>query len=147
VRVRRLSRVAAPLLVLGFVLAAAAPRAGAFDWTPFAQEGTIRILTHDEDGEVRDTKVWTVVVDGAGYVRTSGSTWLENIQRNPEVQVRVRGYDYLMRAEEVKDAATRERVEEAYKEKYGLAQRTMSLFRFREPTVLRLVPRTSAGPR
>ncbi|MCC6639572.1 MAG: nitroreductase family deazaflavin-dependent oxidoreductase [Deltaproteobacteria bacterium] len=125
----------------------AALPAGAFDWTPFEQESTIRILTHDEDGELRDTKVWTVVVGDAGYVRTNASTWLENIQRNPEIQVHVRGYEYLMRAEQVRDAGLRDRVEEAYKEKYGLIQRTMSLLRLREPTVLRLVPRTGAAER
>jgi len=51
-----------------------------------------------------------------------------------------------MRAEEVRATALRESVEGAYKKKYGLLQRTMSLFRFREPTVLRLVPRSSALP-
>lgn len=121
-------------------------RADGFDWTPFEKEDVIQVLTHDEDGELRDTTVWVVVLDGSGYVRTNASRWLENIQRNPEVQVRVRGYDYLMRAEEVRASALRESVEGAYKKKYGLLQRTMSLFRFREPTVLRLVPRGSVSP-
>ena len=128
------------------LLAPGASRADGFDWTPFEQEDVIQVLTHDEDGELRDTKVWVVVLDGSGYVRTNASRWLENIQRNPEVQVRVRGYDYLMRAEEVRASALRESIEGAYKKKYGLLQRTMSLFRFREPTVLRLVPRGSALP-
>jgi len=117
-----------------------------FDWTPFQQENVIHLLTHDEDGDLRDTKVWVVVLDGSGFVRTNASRWLENIQRNPEVQVKLRGYDYLMRAEEVKDAALKDHVEVAYQEKYGFLQRVMSLFRFREPTVLRLVPRTNTAP-
>ncbi len=134
-------------VVLAVSLALLARGALAFDWAPFEQESVIHLLTHDEDGDARETKVWVVVVAGAGYVRTNASQWLENVQRNPELQVKLRGYDYLMRAEEVRDAALRERVEEAFKEKYGLAQRTMSLLRFREPTVLRLVPRTEAGGR
>lgn len=134
-------------VVLAVSLALLARGALAFDWAPFEQESVIHLLTHDEDGDVRETKVWVVVVAGAGYVRTNASQWLENVQRNPELQVKLRGYDYLMRAEEVRDASLRERVEEAFKEKYGLAQRTMSLLRFREPTVLRLVPRTEAGGR
>jgi hypothetical protein len=142
VRVEAIAFVAA----LVGLFAPGASRADGFDWTPFEQEDVIQVLTHDEDGELRDTTVWVVVLDGSGYVRTNASRWLENIQRNPEVQVRVRGYDYLMRAEEVRATALRESVEGAYKKKYGLLQRTMSLFRFREPTVLRLVPRSSALP-
>lgn len=131
---------------LVLLLAPRVSRADGFDWAPFEQEDVIHVLTHDEDGELRDTKVWVVVLDGSGYVRTNASHWLENIQRNPEVQVRVRGYDYLMRAEEVRASALRESVEGAYKKKYGLLQKTMSLFRIREPTVLRLVPRGSVPP-
>ena len=87
-----------------------------------------------------------MVVDGAGYVRTNSSRWLENIQRDPEVQLRVRGYEYLMRAEEVKDGAVKERVEERLQGKYGFTQTLMSFFRFGSPPVLRLVPRTSGIP-
>jgi hypothetical protein len=133
------------LVAASWVYASAAGAAG-FDWTPFQQDSVIQILTHDEDGALRETKVWVVVVDGAGYVRTNASRWLENIQRNPEVQIRARGYEYLMRAEAVKDARLQERVEEGFLEKYGFTQRVMSLFRFREPSVLRLVPRTGGAP-
>jgi hypothetical protein len=134
-------------VALVICLAAASARGTGFDWSPFERESVIYVLTQDEDGARRDTKVWVVVVNGSGYVRTNASTWLENIQRNPEIELQVAGHDYLMRAEEVKDAAVKEQVEEAYKEKYGFVQRVMSTFRFREPTVLRLVPRTaSAAP-
>lgn len=126
---------------LFFAVLLCAGGAAAFDQAPFEHGEVIRILTHDEDGDLRDTKVWVVVVDGAVYVRTNASTWLENIQRNPQVEVIVYYQNYLMRAETVTDEALKEKVEEAFKEKYGLLQRTMSLFRFREPTVLRLVPR------
>ncbi len=128
------------------LLAAGAAHGAGFDWAPFEQESVIRILTHDEDGDLRDTKIWVVVVDGAGYIRTNASRWLENIQRDPEVQIRLGAYDYLMQAREVTDPAMTERVEEAFKEKYGFVQRVMSLFRFREPTVLQLVPRTANSP-
>jgi hypothetical protein len=131
---------------LAALLAAGAAHGAGFDWAPFEQESVIRILTHDEDGDLRDTKIWVVVVDGAGYIRTNASRWLENIRRDPEVQIRLGAYDYLMQAREVTDSATTERVEEAFKEKYGFVQRVMSLFRFREPTVLQLVPRTANPP-
>jgi hypothetical protein len=136
---------AAALVAASWICASSAGAAG-FDWTPFEQDSVIHILTHDEDGALRNTSVWVVVVDGAGYVRTNASRWLENIQRNPEVQIQARGYDYLMRAEEVQDSVSKERVEEAFREKYGVIQRLMSFFRLREPSVLRLVPRTAAAP-
>ncbi len=131
---------------LGIASFAGPALAAGFDWAPFEEEGVIRILTRDDDGDLRDTKVWVVVDGGSGFVRTNASRWLENIQRDPEVQVRVRGTDYLMRAEEVRDEAVRDRVEDAFKRKYGFVQRTMSLLRLREPTVLRLVPRMSEEP-
>ena len=42
--------------------------------------------------------------------------------------------------EEVAGALLTERVEAAFKAKYGFTQRVMSLFRMSEPTVLRLRP-------
>jgi len=133
---RRLRPLLAGILALGLTSGAAA-----MDWRPFEEESVIEIITEDEDGDERETSVWVVVVDGSGYVRTNNSRWLENIRRDPEVQLRVRSYEYLMRAEEIEDPALEERIEEAFKEKYGLLQRTMSVFRFSEPTVLKLHPR------
>ena len=135
----RLRAAVLPLLGVALLLAG---RADGFDWEPFEKSDVILVMTHDDDGDLRETKVWVVVVDGSGYVRTNASTWLENIQRDPQIELRAWGQNYLMRAEEVTDEALKEKIEEAFKEKYGFLQRTMSLFRFREPTVLRLVPRT-----
>lgn len=131
----------AAMLGLVLLLALGAAPAAAVDWRPFEEERVVQIVTFDEDGDRRDTKIWVVVLDDAGYIRTNDSRWLANIRRDPEVQLRVRGYEYLMRADEVEDPAVKERVEEAFKEKYGLLQRMMSWFRISEPTVLRLSPR------
>ena len=132
----------APFLVLA--LALAAPLASAEDgWAPFAGADVVRIVTQDEDGEERDTPVWIVVVDGAAYVRTNDSRWLANIRRGSAVSLRLDATTRAVSAEEVTDPAVTARVEASYKEKYGFVQRVMSLFRVREPTVLRLSEKAS----
>ena len=133
------SRTLGLALLLGVAVAGA--RAEAIDWTPFAEEDVVEILTIDPDGDSRETSVWVVVVADAAYVRTNDSRWLANIRRDPLVRMRVREREYPLRAEETADPATRELVEASFKAKYGWLQRIMSALRMREPTVLRLQPR------
>jgi hypothetical protein len=129
---------AAVAAALTVALAWAALPAAAADWAPFADAGTVRIVTQDEDGAERDTPVWLVVVDESAYVRTDDSRWLANIRRGSGVALRLDEATRAVSAEEVDDPAVRARVEEAYKAKYGFVQRMMSFFRMREPSVLRL---------
>jgi hypothetical protein len=109
-------------------------------WSPFAEADVVRIVTQDADGAERDTKVWFVVVDGAGFVRTNDSAWLANIRRGSPVALRLDGVERAVAAEEVAEPAVTDAVEEAFKAKYGFVQRVMSAFRIREPSVVRLVP-------
>jgi hypothetical protein len=125
------------LLVLG---SASLASGGSFDWAPARETSVVEILTSDADGKLRETPVWIVVLGGAGYVRTNDSRWLANIRRGSAVRLRVTEVESAMQASEVKDAALAARIEEAFKAKYGLTQRLMSLLRTREPTVLRLSP-------
>jgi len=122
-------------------LAASLAVAEGFDWAPAREESVVEILTSDADGDLRETPVWIVVLDGSAYVRTNGSKWLANIRRGSPVRLRVHDVETAMHANEVKDAALAARVEEAFKTKYGITQRVMSLLRTSEPTVLRLTPR------
>ncbi len=112
----------------------------AFELDSLAEQSVIEILTHDEGGALRDTKVWVTVVAGAGYIRTNDSRWLANIRRGSDVALRVRGVERPFRAEESDDAELYGRVEEAFLEKYGWLQRLMSTFRWSRPTVLRMTP-------
>jgi hypothetical protein len=128
-------------LAVGLVAASAG--AAAFDWAPFAEEDVVEILTVDPDGERRETKIWIVVIDGAGYIRTNDSRWLANLRRDPDTTLRVRGEDFPMRVAFVQEAAQKARIEAAFKAKYGFVQRVMSFFRMREPTVMRVVPRSA----
>lgn len=107
-------------------------------WALFAETGTIEIATVDEDGNARETSIWIVVDRGAGYVRTNDSAWLANVRRGSTVEVRIDDTRLAVRAEESEDGDEYERVEEAFKSKYGWVQRMMSRFRTTRPTVLRL---------
>jgi hypothetical protein len=133
---------AASLLAALAVAGAGPARAIAVDWAAFQDESVIEILTVDPDGDPRETKVWVVVVDGAAWVRTNDSRWLANLRRDPAVRLRVRDREEAFFAEEVTDPAATGLVEEAFKAKYGFLQRVMSALRMREPTVIRLTPRT-----
>lgn len=119
-------------LAIGFAATAAAAQTS---WSPFEEASVVQIVTQDEDGSERDTPVWFVVVEGAGYVRTNDSRWLANIRRGSSIVLRLDETVRLVASEEVSDTAA---VEEVFKTKYGLMQRVMSPFRMREPTVLRL---------
>jgi hypothetical protein len=127
---------------LGLLLAlAGAARAAALDWQHAQGQDVVEILTHDEDGELRETSVWIVAFDGHGYVRTNDSRWLANIRRGSDVALRLEAGEFPVAAREPNDAALTARVEEGFKQKYGFTQKVMSAFRFREPTTLELTAR------
>src|SRR5262245_41006906 len=112
---------------LAFVFAFSA-RAAEPDWNSLAEEDTIEIVTHDEDGDVRETPVWLGVLDGVPYVRTTESRWLANIGRDPNVVVRVAGAEFPLRADAVVDADLRARVNAVFREKYGFMDAMLGWF-------------------
>lgn len=129
------------LTALALVSCVGAARADA-DWTPVREDWQVRIVTQDEDGATRDLPIWAVVLEGdAVYVRTNQSRWLANLRRGSAVTLKVRDVEIPVTSSEVADAATKARVEEAFKTKYGWMQRMMSALRTREPTVLKLEAR------
>lgn len=127
-----------PLALLAIALAAPA-RGDA--WAPYREASVVEIVTTDDGGEARVTKVWTVVLGESAFVRTNDSQWLANIRQGSKVYFRAGDVEREVRAVEIGDESIRESVEEAFKEKYGLVQRVMSLVRITEPTVLRLDPK------
>ena len=117
------------------------------EWTgPFAEVGTIHILTQDADGGVRDTKVWIVTSHADAWIRTNDSRWLANIRRGSPIDLRTDEVSQPVAAVEVADASEAERVEALFKAKYGWVQRVMSALRISEPTVLRLRPAERSLP-
>ena len=139
------ARVAPLLLVLAPLLAAAPAGADTPDWESLADVKVIEVVTRDADGDLRETKVWFVLVDGASYLRTNGSRWLENLRRDPNLVLRIDGREYEARVEEVPGDEIVEEVDRASLEKYGWQERMIHPFRMRKPDILLLSPR-AAGP-
>ena len=136
------------LLAAGLLLAAAcatlpvveAP-SSELDWDAASDDEVIEILTADPDGDLRRTRVWFVRIDGVTYLRTSGSRWLANLRRDPDVTVCVRGVDYPQRAQVVDDPRMVEGVENAARVKYGFQNTLVGLVRTGSIDVIRLDPR------
>jgi hypothetical protein len=135
------SRLAA-LLSLGLVLGAAEARAAEPDWDGLADVGQIEIITHDEDGDERETTIWFVVLDGQGFIRTGSSNWGENIQRNPgDVVLRIEDAEYPLRAEFIENDGLRERVVAAFRAKYGWFDGFINFVRGKRPNIMHMIPR------
>jgi hypothetical protein len=139
------ARVVTLLLALAPLLVAAPARADSPDWESLADVEVIEVVTRDADGDLRETKVWFVLVDGASYLRTQGSRWLENLRRDPNLVLRIEGREYEARAEEIPGDEIVEKVDLATVEKYGWQERMIHPFRMRKPEILRLLPR-EGGP-
>jgi hypothetical protein len=130
---------------LGLALAlGAAPESAAFDPAAHADEEVVEIVTTNEDGSLRTTKVWVVVVDGAAYVRTGNTRWGRNVERDPDVRILTAAGDHDLRVEFVTDEADREAVQQAFRAKYGWSDRLIAPFRGRSPRIMRLVERPEA---
>lgn len=109
------------------------------DWSQLADAQTVEVISTDEGGGSRLTTVWIVVLDHQAYVRTSGTTWGDNVEREGTLRLRVPAGEYALRAEKVLNAAEVERVVAAFREKYGTSDMLMGPFRFGERRVFRLV--------
>ena len=132
----------AALLTLGLVLGAAGARAAEPDWDKLAEVGTIEIVTHDADGDARETKIWFAVVDGQGFIRTGNSNWAENIRRDQsDVVLRIEGVEYPLRAEFIESDALRERVVAAFRAKYGWSDGVVQIIRGKRPNIMHMIPR------
>jgi hypothetical protein len=132
----------APLLLAFALLVLAAPAWAEYpDWASLADVQVIEVVTRDADGDLRETKVWFVLVDGAPYLRTSRSRWLENLRRDPDLVLRIEGREYEARAEAIPGDEIVEQVDRATREKYGWQERAIHVFRIRKPDILRLSPR------
>ena len=128
----------APLVALALTPLAASAEYP--DWSGLAEVEVIEILTEDDDGDLRETKIWFVLLDGEPYLRTSRSNWLDNLRRDPDCRLRIEGREYVARAEEVTGDAIVARVDAASLAKYGWQERFIHVFRMRTPDILKLSP-------
>jgi hypothetical protein len=129
-------------IVLGLLALAAS--AEAFDWGPVADQDVVVVTTTDDDGAPRETKIWLAVIDGQGHIRTGGSTWGANITRTPHAVLRFGGEERPSNVEFdvvfVADDGERERIDAAFREKYGAQDALVGLFRGSNPKIMRLIP-------
>lgn len=126
---------------IALALLAPAAAADGPDWAGLRETRTVEVLTTDEDGAPRETTVWLAVVDDVGYVRTGSTTWGENVVRSSELELRAEGATYAMRVGFIEDDALRQRVVDAFHEKYGLFDWAVSWVRGSRPKIMRLDPR------
>jgi hypothetical protein len=116
----------------------------AIEWDRYSPERTVVVITTNEDGSTRETKVWLVVVDGRGYIRTGKTRWGGNVGRNPAVVLRIGETELPLRVEFVTDPGERAAVTAAFRAKYGFADRILSPLRGGSPRIMRLTPRGPA---
>jgi hypothetical protein len=128
-------------LVLGLVAAAGPASPATPDWGALRDLDTVVVVTSDEDGSARETTVWLAVVDGSGYVRTGGTRWGDNAVRSRELVLRAAEASYPVRIEFVEDEALRQRVADAFREKYGWTDRMLSWMRGAHPRIMHLLPK------
>jgi hypothetical protein len=130
-------------LTLALALGAAAgARAAEPDWDKLAAVRDIEVITHDEDGDVRETTIWLAVLDGQGFIRTGNSSWGQNLKRNPnDVVLRIEGTEYPLHAEFIENEKLRERVTAAFHEKYGWLDSLVHLTRGSRPNIMHMISR------
>jgi len=104
-------------------------------WADFKDEQEIFAILHGEDGKPREVKIWLVVLDDQGFVRTRNTSWRADLERDPKAALRIQDKEIAIRAIPVKDPALYQRVNEAYTAKYG-----------RMPHIFLSVMRPFAGP-
>jgi len=131
--------VRAALFVVALLLAGAVRAAGPIDWSRYADTQTVEVVSIDEDGGSRLTTVWIVVLDNQAYLRTSGTIWGDNVEREGKLRFRDGNSEFALRAEKVLVPSEVERVVAAFREKYGTTDAVMQIVRFGETRVFRLV--------
>ena len=98
------------------------PATEPIDWMD-VDDWSVHVVTEDADGDLRVTRIWVGVVDGAGMIRTQRSRWRENLERGSPCWLRVGGIDYPVNVEFVTDPELRRRTDLAFLTKYGWQER------------------------
>ncbi|MDG2332955.1 MAG: DUF2255 family protein [Myxococcota bacterium] len=129
-------------LIATFVIALAGIASAEYpDWNRLTNVQVIDVLTFDQDGALRETPVWFVLLNGEAYLRTSNSRWLENLRRDPKFRLKIEDKIYQARAEEISDQSMVEKVDIASQRKYGWQEYLINLFRMSPPEIIRILPR------
>jgi hypothetical protein len=130
------------------------PAQDQLDWSNVADHQMILVTTTDPDGEPRTTRLWIVVVDDSGYLRSADTRWAQDVERDPNFLLIADDVGYPVSATRVPfGTEEHSRVMDAYSEKYGLLGRTVLRFysligRYSGPSdarILRLKAEPPAG--
>jgi len=112
------------------------------DWSTVSDVHEVHVLTTNQDGSLRETTIWFTSVAGQAFIRTSASTtWGDNVERNPDISLRIEKVEYPFHAVFITDAATRAAVVAAFRAKYGWPDRLLGFMRGSTPRIMRLDPR------
>jgi hypothetical protein len=80
---------------------------------------SVHVLTWDDDGDPRKTRVWIAAVQGTPYLRTLQTKWWANIERGSNVQIQSGDYVYPVSIERIDDPSMRIEIDVAFSAKYG----------------------------
>ena len=118
-------------LIAIFVAAIGFSIAGFFGFVILASESgeVITIRTRDAAAEWHSTRLWVVDHAGAEWTRTGhpGKGWFVRLSANPVVEVERGDAASSRRAVPVSDPDVSRAVNDAYREKYGIADRIVAL--------------------
>ncbi len=109
-------------------------------WSFTDDVGTVQLETRPDDPY--SVNIWATALDSSLYVHAGANraNWVENIEADPRVRVRIEDEIYLLEAQRVYDAAEFERFAQAYEAKYGSRPRNE---RIEEIYLYRLEPRAA----
>ncbi len=119
------------LRILAVVIAAAVLFVASIFAISEAGEEIVILRTLEADGSPVETRLWVVEDGGRQWLRAGVPTsgWLLRIEANPAVVVVRAGRAHEYRAVPVRDPAVRDRIHALMRERYGLADRWVSLIR------------------
>ncbi|MGI8699909.1 MAG: DUF2255 family protein [Nocardioidaceae bacterium] len=126
-------------------------------WSPHELEqihaaAELHIAVRRTDGTLhRWTPIWVVSADGQAYVRTwyrRDTGWFGHAQRSRRARIRVPGLESDAAVEDVGEgtAGLRERIDTAYRNKYGSSGSSSMVGATAAATTLRLSPEPKTGP-
>jgi len=108
------------------------------DWSDTDAMHTVQLETRP--GDPYSVNVWVVALDEHLYVHAGAnrSAWVEHIEADPDVRLRVGDAIYALRAARVEAQAEFDRFSDAYEQKYGRRPRNEDVG---EAYLFRLAPR------
>ena len=97
------------------------------DWGFTAEVDTIQLETNPS--EPYSVNIWALGLGDVLYVHAGANraTWIENMEADPRVRVRIEDKVYTLNASRVNDQEEFDRFAEVYEQKYGNAPRNPSV--------------------